>query len=531
MSFLPAPFGRRAYDDQDLNDRHPVVHINGSMEVAESRWAQFANAYAGYANNVARNAIHRAPRARYSFLTGDTMTVMSDGFRDHVVIEVVDIEDAATTSSSIEGFVVVPMKEGSPDRAQTELYAFDFDKTSFAFTVEPALLAGNHRRSDGDEKYVSWDGTGSGDMAIEPFPVITATSKNLQNPNAYAEPFSALSGKLYCDGVEYPVLDGIIYGMRVSGNDILIADFPDNRTLRVHRASIFRNGDSQDVQNIIYQSVLGTAPVLGVGPVNFNASMTGCVSMATVVIIAEPYAADRVFTTVQIATSQGEQIVRSGYKGDTVNFTLKRTTRVGTMSNFCPHNFTEYGLPWDNNPNAIVTTGDIDEIADYFDLEFAPNWATETPTWSGEYNRQRQCTVIKKPIIVFQGIYPTTVYTWMRTVSVETISDTNILYWYKDYDTGDYVRCNWSMGYVATQNYEEYGAFDPDISSVMSGRALNVGGNVLVGESGNWFYAVTNGKGDYILRQEPNGTLSDALLVSATGVKKRITNTYSVGII
>ena len=151
MSFLPAPFAPRAHDEEWSMGSAPVVHIRGSMDVAEQRWGQFAHAYSVYANSTARNSIHRFPAAKYSFLTGDTMTVVSDGVRDHVVIEVVD-EDSGTSSTELLGFVVVPMNDDKtgPDNLKTSLYDFDFDATGFASTESPNLFEGKVRRFVGD---------------------------------------------------------------------------------------------------------------------------------------------------------------------------------------------------------------------------------------------------------------------------------------------------------------------------------------------------------------------------------------------
>lgn len=512
--------------------RSHVVHIEGSMAVASKRQGKFAQAYEAYCNQVVRNDGHEGSSQTYSFENGDTMHVTSVGTADHITIIVKDEEKASPVA--LEGFLVVPMNEAKtgPDRKKEKLYRFGFDKSKFASAPAADLLAGNTRKTDGYGKYFSWDGTGGGDMAPEPFELITGSSGYLQNPNAYAQPYAALTGWVYCDGVGHQVLDGQIYGMRVRGNDMLIADFKDPTTVRIHLVSIVRKPGSYDVELLEYKRVLGTAPVTQKAPVNFSQNMKRCVVADTIVSIEIPFAASRVFPTQNIPTSAEYEVVRSGYGGDRLFITTRRTTRTGGMTNFSPHSPDEYGLP-DTNYGPIDTHGHVEYEYEYFDVSYVPGFVETTPTWTGKLVKDNHSTIIKQPKLVFQGLMPTVLYAWLRTISITTINDTNRLYWYKDYDTGDFVRLNWSMGYVSTIQYEAYGAPEPVESAIATGRGLNVGGNVVEGNNNpsNWFYAVTNGKGDYILRTAPNGQRSAALLVSRTGQTRRIEDTYSVGII
>lgn len=540
MSFLPALFTDRAgAEDGGVLGRHPVVHIKGDMELAQQRWAQFANAYVAYADSTGRHTVHRSPTRKFAFPSGDTMHIIAQGETDYVTVTVAG--GKTSRASTLEGFLITPMNADmtGPDRAKAGLFAFGFDATKFAYSAVPNFVAGNLRRGD-----VSWDSTGGGDLAHEAEKLSDAISSSyLQNPNAYAAPYAAMSGDLYSGGKSYHVLDGTIHGMRISGDTILLADFSDTRTVRIHQAGISRDA-SGDIQDILYTRVLGSAKVPLKGLVNFSTDLKSCVVLSTVVKIEGPFAADKVFTTSQIIPGEtANKIVRAGYKSNNLRFTLTATMGAGGMTNFCPHDFSEYALPWDNNPDGYVTHGHRTEVRSYYEISYKLNWSLDgvSPDWQRKYEQDRLCTIIKKPIIVFQGMYPTTAYTWMRTVSQMSVSDENKLYWYKDYESDDYVRCAWSIGYVATQNYEQYGAFEPDESDVVSGRAISVGGvenevawaNVLTGTlaASNWFYAVTNGKGDFVLRTEPNGTRADALLISRKGVTKRIKDTYSVGII
>jgi len=525
MSFLPTMF---------LNGeaRGTVINVVGDVSLANKRWGQFANTYHVYGDTVLRNIEGDSASHTYTFPNGDGMTITSKGGIDNVTITVNDTGDKP--QKTLEGFLVIPMNGGKTgaDRANGRLYGFGFDKTNFSSSQVVGLFAGNTRKADGYGKYFSWDGTGGGDMAPEPYPLITGTSGYLQNPNAYAQPYAALSGWVYCDGVGHKVLDGDIYGMRVRGNDMLIADFKDATTVRIHLVAIVRKQDSYDVELIEYKRVLGTAKVNGRAPVNFSKNMQRCVVADTIVSIEGPFASQRIFPTQAIPTTSTYQVVRSGYYGDSLLITTRRSTTTGSMKNFSPHNAMEYGRP-DDNYGPIDTYGHIEYTYEYFDIDYTPGNVETTPAWQGSLVKDNHSVIIKQPEIVLQGIYPTAVYAWLRTVSVTTVNDTNILYWYKDYDTGAFVRLNWSMGYVSTVQFEAYGAFDPFEGDVRSGRGLNVGGHVVEGNDSpsNWFYAVANGKGDYILRTAPNGQKSDALLVSRTGQTVRIADTYSVGII
>jgi hypothetical protein len=530
MSLLPAFF---------INGeaRKTVVHVNGGVELANTRWGQFAHAYHLYLDSVVRNATHQSPSHTYVLPGGDTMTVTTEGDTDHVLLTVGDKSETSqleTPQKALQGFLVVPMNENKtgPDRAKARLYSFGFDATNFSSGAAAGMYAGNTRKHDGVGKYFTWDGTGGGDMAHEPFDRITSTSGYLQNPNAYAQPYAALSGWVYCDGIGYQLLNGQIHGMRVRGGDMLIADF-NGSTVRIHSAKILRKNNSTEVADVKYDRMLGTATVNGKAPVNFSQNMKMCVVGDTIINIEAPFAAQRVFPTQTIPTSDDYKVVRSGYAGNALYLTTRKTTRTGAMSNFSPHDAAEYGPP-DSNYGPIDTHGHVEYSYEYFEIAyFTPDNTVSTPAWTGKLIKDNHSTIIKKPVIVFQGIFPTTVFAWLRTVSVTTVEDTNRLYWYKDYDTGDFVRLNWSVGYVSTVQHEDYGIPEPFESAVAVGRGLNVGGYVVEGNNSpsNWLYAVTNSKGDYILRTAPNGQKSDALLVSRTGQTVRVKDTYSVGII
>lgn len=519
MSYLPEQFfGNEA--------RKIVLHIDGDMGIAGIRQPNFARAYKHFVNNVLPNASHPGPSYSAMFPNGDMISITAVQDVDYVTIKVNGtLEEEESTK--IQGFLVTPMHPSGtgPDRSKQLFFPFDFDKTKFASDKKHDLFAGNKRTNDGSGNYFSFDGTGGGDMAHESFELITGSSANLQNPNAFAKPYDALSGYIYSQGVASPVLNGSIYGLGVNGVKALIADFKDFETVRLHRARI------KD-KTVLYERVIGTAKVSGKYPVNFSKDLKTCVVGDTIIYITDSNASESIFQTIKIQTSTNEQIVRSGFNGNDVRYTLRRTTSKGAMTNFSPHNGNEYGLP-DSNYGPIDTHGHVEYMHEYYEVEFRNRNGSEIPAWTGKLVKDNHSTIIKSPLIVFQGIMPTLIYAWLRTVSITSIEDTNLLYWYKDYNSNAYVRLNWSIGYSATVQYEVYGAQEPFEGDIITGRGLNVGGNVVEGNNSpsNWFYAVSNGQGDYILRTAPNGQKSDALLVSKSGAVMRLTNTYSVGII
>lgn len=505
--------------------RKVVVHIHGDVALANARYPKFAKIYKHYINNILPNAIHTGTSYRVKFTDADSIDIVSAEDTDYVTIHVQGTSEEESSSTKLQGFLVTPMDGADgPDRTAQLLFAFDFDKTQFASQKKSGLFAGNRRTGDGAGNYFSWDGTGGGDMAHEPFELIDGSSANLQNPNAYAKPYAALSGYVYSQGEASPVLDGSIYGLGVSGSKALIADFKDSQTVRLHLARIVGT-------KVQYERVIGTATVSGKYPVNFSENLKSCVVGDTIVDIIESKVAIT-FQTQKIPTNTDEVVVRSGFRGNDLLYTLRKTTRTGAMSNFSPHSPDEYGLP-DSNYGPIDTHGHMEYQHEYYEVVLRNGNGRDTPAWTGKLVKDNHSTIIKKPVIVFQGIMPTVVYAWLRTVSITKIEDTNRLYWYKDYNSDAYVRLNWSIGYSATIQYEGYGIPEPFEGDVRTGRGLNVGGNVVEGNNSpsNWFYAVSNGLGDYILRTAPNGQKSDALLVSKTGAVKRITNTYSVAII
>lgn len=518
MSFLPEQyFGNEP--------RKIVLHIDGDRDIASIRQPNFARAYQHFVNNVLPNASHPGPSYSAMFPNGDMISITAAQDVDYVTIKVNGtLEEEESTK--LQGFLVTPMHPSGtgPDRSKQLFFRFDFDKTKFASEKKHDLFAGNKRTSDGKDNYFSFDGTGGGDMAHEPFELITGSSANLQNPNAYAQPYASLSGYVYSQGEASPVLDGSIYGLGVSGSKALIADFKDSETVRLHLARI----SGTKVQ---YERVIGTATVSGKYPVNFSENLKSCVVGDTIVDIIESKVAIT-FQAQKIPTNTDEVVVRSGFRGNDVLYTLRKTTRTGAMSNFSPHSPDEYGLP-DSNYGPIDTHGHVEYKHEYYEMALRNGHGRDTPAWTGKLVKDNHSTIIKKPVIVFQGIIPTVVYAWLRTVSITKIEDTNRLYWYKDYNSDAYVRLNWSIGYSATIQYEGYGIPEPFEGDVRTGRGLNVGGNVVEGNNSpsNWFYAVSNGQGDYILRTAPNGQKSDALLVSKSGAVMRLTNTYSVGII
>lgn len=545
--------------------RKKVEHVEGDLNLANKRMAQFRQAYGNYVVNTAHSSPGPTTHATFAFDNGDVMHIHSQGGTDYVTIKVND-KPKEPVPTFLEGFLITPMKRNQdgeitnePDYEAQKLYRFRFDLYGFANRKAVGKFAGNRRRRGSFGTYFSWDSAGGGD-------IIPETEENLENsndpeapqirnPNAFATPFTALSGTVYHDGDAYPVLNGQIYGMRVYGKRILLADFPDTSTVRIHEAKVrFSDGV---VRKIEYIRVLGTAPVRGIGVVNFSKYLslntaaktfsTKCAVLGETVLLTDVAlqqdAPPVVFTTEALTAGSGAEIVRSGFKDaplrpdstvhtDTLQITLRMTTKTGAMNNVSPHSAYEYGQP-NSEMGPISTSGRVEYKGDYFELNGSTDTSGVTPAWSSAYNRQNFSSIIKTPQIVFQGIQPVVVYAWLRTISITSINDTNKLYWYLDYDTGSYVRLAWSVGYSATVNYEAYGIPEPVVSSLSVGKALNVGGNVVMNGSstGNWFYIVTNDQGDYVLRTAPNGQLSDALLVAKNGITRVVKDTYSVGII
>ena len=440
------------------------------------------------------------------------------------------------------GFVITPMVGGVPDYTNTRLYPFGFDadkpEDEFSYSEIPDLKAGNRMVWDDGGKYgVSYDGTGGGDIAAE-------TGLD-HEPNENINPYAALSNVVYADGVAYPMAEitGSIYGIGVAGTTLRIAEYYEqgsDKFIRTHDASLTLD-DCKNVKNISYGSVLGVAKIAAKAVVNFSVDLKAAVVGKTVIVYPE----DGPIATETIVTTTGEEVIWSGFRKrttaeertgtNTVKFTLKKTATTRTGGTFCPHNFEEYGMDWDSNPTGSVTTWQKTESYKYYDLEYVPGWDinTATPDYQGSYLNDAQCTVIKKPIIVFQGIYPITVYTWMRTVSVESISVQKVFRWYYDYKLSELVRCSWERGYVSTQNYEQYGAFEPVEGDVLNTRSMSVNNQVVLIGSANssWFYTVSDREGDFALRKTVNGVKSDALLVSKSGKTLVVTDTYKVGIL
>jgi len=551
-------------DDNTGMARKKVEHIEGDPNLAGKRMAQFRQAYSNYVVNTANSAPGPTANATFTFDNGDVMHIQSQGGTDHVTIRVSE-KPVKEPPAMMEGFLITLMKRTrsgglteEPDLEKQLLYKFRFDLNGFANHKVARKAAGNRRRRGGFGAYFSWDSTGGGDITPEPEDTLENSNDpeapEIRNPNWSAKPFDTMSGAIYHDGEAYPILNGQIYGMRVYGKRILVADFPSATTLRIHEAKA-RFSDGK-VRKIEYIRVLGTAMVKTVGVVNFSKYLsvstaartftTSCAVLGETVALKDvsllPDAAPTVFTVTSLAEGPSAEIVRSGFKDgvprtgeakfDTLHITLKQTAKTGSARNVSPHSAYEYG-PANSEMGPISTSGRVEYKFNYFELDNATSIAGKTPAWTGVFSRQNFSSIIKQPLIVFQGIMPTTVYEWLRTISITDIDAANKLYWYLDYDTGSYVRLAWSVGYHATVNYETYGIPEPIVSSLVVGKALNVGGNVVMdGTSvGNWFYVVTNDLGDYVLRTAPNGQLSDALLVAKNGITRVVKDTYAVGII
>lgn len=544
-------------DNSTGMSRKKVEHVEGDLNLAGKRMAQFRQAYQNYVINTANSAPGPTAHATFTFGNGDVMYVQSQGGADYVTIRVNDTP-TAPTPDKLEGFLITKMKDGEPDYTSQLLYRFRFDLHGFANRKVARKFAGNRRCRGSYGDYFSWDGTGGGDIVPEPEEALENSgdpeAPQIRNPNAHAKPYDALSGTVYYGGEAYPVLNGQIYGMRVYGKRILLADFPDSTTLRIHEAKV-RYSDGE-VRKIEYIRVIGTASGVNRGVVNFSKYLrldtqartfsTGCATLGSTVFLDDvslsPDAPPVALSATTLSNAAGAEIVRSGFKDappredgtrfDTLHLTLRQTTKTGAMTNFSPHSAYEYG-PANSDMGPISTSGRVEYKSDYFELDNSTNTGGVAAAWSGTFNRQNFSSIIKQPQLVAQGIGWTTVYAWLRTVSITNINDSNKLYWYLDYDTGSYVRLAWSVGYSATVNYEAYGIPEPIISSLAVGKALNVGGNVILNgaSTGNWFYVVTNDQGDYVLRTAPNGQLSDALLVAKNGITRVVKDTYSVGII
>ncbi len=550
MSLLPTLMDRDTGAQRQL-----VVHVEGSMDLADKRAAQFRGAYLNYATNIANPSGSPSSFATYTFPNGDVMRVQTHAGTDYVTIIVKDVPPDVHPEP-LSGFLITLMKKDknsgavlpAPDYDSQRLYAFRFELTDFAYAKKNRLFAGNRRKRGADGKYFSWDGTGGGDIAHESFHKVRNSqdveNPSLQVPNGMAEPFAALSGTIYCDGAAFAVYSGKIYGMQVYGSRILFADFEDDVTVRIHVAHVRTFGGI--VQQIAYTRALGTAKVEAKSIVNFSkrmevnkatrAAKTKCVVLGTLVTIDTPdidakTAPLEVFTAVSI---DGGDVVRSGFTlvggADSVRFTAKKTSRIGEMTNFSPRSAAEYGRP-DSESGPIVTSGHVEYRSAYFEGVYGAPLG-DIPAWTALTTKHNVSTIYKQPMVtLIVGHIPTTVYAWQRTVSVTSVDESNILYWYHDFDTGSSVRLNWSVGYTSTTQVALFGTYPPEETGVSHGRGFTVG-NVFLGNTAtNWFYAVTNDLGDYVLRTAPNGHLSDALLVAKNGITRIVKDTYSVGII
>ena len=459
------------------------------------------------------------------------MIVVSNYLRD--IIHLYAAGGEPKVPAPLQGFLVtLCVPNGTAVDLKNEmLYRFNFDENNFAYSKVTSLYAGDRRVHIADALYLSWDGTGGGDIAPEAgvFP----------QPNYYAKPFVALSGNLYHQGRKFPFLNGQIIGVGVgvAGTKVVVAESVSDTLIRLHRGTVARDPETNEVTAISYGAAIGKAVVKQKYVVNFRADLKEAVCGGTIITIPDNnLGGDFPLTTsVIVVDDKTELVVWSGYVGQTVHFTVKKTVQGTHTYGFAPHNTYESYDSFDNqDPSPIVTIGKNHVDYKYYDLSFVTGWNTSgDPTYVGALDASAQYTVIKKPIITFEmGFFPTTTYIWMRSIIVTNSTETDIFYWYRDYLTGEFVRCAYQRGYTMTEQYDEYGAAEPVEGDVLLSQTVNVNAQKLINATDqNWFYVVGNGKGDFILRKAPNGTKSDALLVSKTGQSQTVNDTYAVGII
>lgn len=529
MSLLPTVWPAVDYRGDRVCRIPPRVIIKGDPKAVEQMMEVFKHEYFSIVRSMASGV---APQQviEKRFDNGARMRVVSNQQQDIVYL----YAEGGVEALPLSAFLVTMSDE------KQRLYFFDFDSTDFDYIEVEGLSAGISRVKVKDV-FLSWDGTGGGDLAHETPP------KSLPISNYEPKPFDHLSGSLYVGGKTYPFVEGAIYGVGVNGRQLIVATASTGKIV-FHAGVITYDATESVIESLDYAEAIGFATLDNsdgtldtANVVNFNSDLTKCVCGRRIITIPEDNRSPTTAFRVTLIVFAANEFVRSaGFTPsategapEVLRFTTMRETLKVVGGYVAPTNTFEYSngvSGWNDSPDSHVSHQTVDVTYEYFDLEYVENWThPQAADRTGKVHKDMLATVIKKPIIIFQGIYPTTAYTWMRTITQEETQAENIFYWYRDYLNDEFVRCNWSRGYFKTAQYDEYGAFDPVASDVLNSYAINVN-KQKVFMNGLWFYTVANGEGDFILRKQPNNKVSDMLLVSKTGKTKTVTGTKAIAI-
>lgn len=521
MSYLPVNWA--AFENRGSGDRAtripPKVLVKGSEKAVIRLMPEFRAGYVDTVRLMGASVIEQQRFDRDIGLNGH-MTVISNHNQDIIYLEAYDDEVVEPQKFQIEGFLV------TLDDGTQRLYEFDFDGNAFKYSSEIDLKAGNRRVYIDDEVYISWDGTGGGDIKPESDPEPSA--------NENASPFAALSKKLYAQGEEYDFVDsGYIFGVGSDGTDLVVATIT-NYVLTLHSGTVVLDqDDDKKIIDITYDRVIGSCTVKWPTVVNFNSTLTqalcgeNLIQFDTSLEVAVPPAV----STLNIPS--GMKVVWSGFDAsDVINYTVKETTKKIDGGLYCPHGPDEDVEGITTNPNPRVSKGDVDESYAYYDLvgEATPS----NPSYTGARHDYMVCTVEKEAFLTMDGIFPVLRYKWNRTTSMQDIEKNNVYYWYSDYKTAEYVRCQWLRKLSRTIMFWGSG-LESELDNIDVERVStsNFNGQKMITAygDGEWYYTCANGQGDFICKKKPNGTKTSAMLISKSGALITVDDVVHVGII
>ena len=473
--------------------------------------------------------------------------VVANGVRDEITL---CVKGQKEEPKEVPRGFLVQMKNGD-----TRLYAFDFDANAFDYTVVDDLNGGTHRRrigrstetavtadNDAEAVYVSWDGTGNGDVAIEviAFPFPTYADK----------PFDKASSNLYSQGVSYEFLpnNSKIHGLGVDASGAVVAAEVVGSTITFHYGVVSMDETNAYVSAIGYGGVLGTCALDGsiTAPVNFSSTLARAVCGLYLIDLPTDWSKGlpATLTARKLATLDVDTLtlwyrcVWSGFDpNDKPTFAVKRTTKKIDSNLYAPKGAGEVVAAQAGSGQTSASTATVGETWDYFEFPYVDGGAPtfDTPFVTGYRSDQQVSNVEYEPYIAFQGIFPTLMMRWARTTLRTTTTLHNTFYWYRDEVSKDYVRYAWDRSLVSTQQWGTGGFAGSSLNEldVLHVYAMNVNGQKTISGAGlaNWYYAITDGYGDFLLRKELNGTKGDALLVSKKGLTLTVNDTLAVGII
>lgn len=539
MSHLPTLWAITENRTDGVARMPPKVIILGDRDAVAERMGVFQQRYQVYVEAAGLSGLQQ--NAQKVHLSGGAyMHVISSGMQDTVYLYA---EKRGGSGGVPEGFLVTYIDD------RQELYRFDFDAgEGFLCSEVSGMVAGNHRKQADMGLWISWDGTGGGDVASETKNIEEAEYKT---PVDDANPYGFRTGNLYCQGKIFPFLPegvGTISGVGAYGGAVLVA-VVDKRVLTMHFGSVTYDPQSYEVDTISYGGVIGT--VEGVAEycrlANFNRDLTLCCVGEFVIDIPSPkfwgvsslqlrqYSPELPYPNPAMTVRR--MCISSAFRAnengtEDIVFVVKQSTLATAKGVDAPTNTYEFG-GYTDDAGGRVSVGGVSYIYKYFEAVFDAASVTQ-PFVTGSYVDKRTATVLVKPIIVFnKGIYPVTMYTWMRTMTQFESTVSNTYYWYRDYSNDEYVRCAWVRGYFEYRSWDEYGIGTPMEADVQHSTTVNFNGQKLVSKGGmsNWLYTVGSGQQSFISRKVINGVAGDAFLVSKLGATKTLTGVKHVGII